>query len=102
MSFFKNDIPKFYIKEGFRDYVSNSLQYPISAAKNGITGKVYVQFEVDVTGEINNVKSIKNADDDLKREAVRVIETSPNWIPGFVDNIPCNVSYTFPITFLLR
>lgn len=101
IGFFKKDMPTFYNKKNdeFRYYVAKSLKYPATALMNNVKGKVFVQFDINETGKVINVKSVYKADEELKNEAIRVIETSPNWIPGFIDYIPCNVRYTFPITF---
>ncbi len=101
---FKQDMPKFYTndQDGFRTFISNSLEYPATALQSGTMGRVYTQFVVDITGTISNIKVINSNNDDFKKEAIRVLKTSPNWIPGFHDNIPCNVSYIFPITFIMK
>jgi antitoxin component YwqK of YwqJK toxin-antitoxin module len=100
----KQEMPKFCTNgnNGFREYVSAIMQYPASALEKKIKGQVLVQFDVDLTGAIINVKAINKANADLINEAERVVKLSPNWIPGFEDNIPCFVRYTFPITFGLR
>ena len=38
----------------------------------------------------------------LKKEAHRVVLTSPQWEPGKVDGKPVAVMYTFPINFVLQ
>lgn len=104
ISIFNIDRPKFQgiNVDRFRSYISSSLRYPENAAKAGIMGRVYTQFDVDQTGKIINVKLINDLFEELNNEAIRVVEESPNWIPGFIDNIPFNVRFTFPIVFVLR
>jgi TonB family protein len=103
-SIFKQTLPKFLSNEAneFRVFIGKSLKYPESAAEKGITGRVMIQFDIDETGNLLNIKPLNSIFDDLRKEALRVMETSPNWIPGFEENIPCKVRFTFPITFDLQ
>ena len=38
----------------------------------------------------------------LKKEAIRVVTSSPDWEPGKVDGKPVDVMFTFPINFVLQ
>jgi TonB family protein len=85
----------------FRNYIGQNLRYPEAAAKNGIKGKVFVQFIVETDGSVSNVKIVKGAHPLLDKEAKRVIESSPKWQPGKQRGQPVRVSFTFPIIFEL-
>jgi len=89
-------------KNDFKNHVQQHLQYPLLAEDVWIRGTVYTQFDVDVTGKLINIKSLNKPHQELIDEAFRVLETSPPWIPGFLDNIPHETIYTFPITFILE
>ncbi|MBO5707756.1 MAG: energy transducer TonB, partial [Bacteroidales bacterium] len=39
---------------------------------------------------------------DIDREALRVINSSPQWTPGKQRDRAVAVSYTFPVIFMLR
>lgn len=47
-------------------------------------------------------QKLKKLDKLLDEEALRVIKSSPLWIPGFNDQLPVDVLFTFPIVFQLR
>ena len=45
---------------GFREYIIKNMKYPKEAKKNKEQGKVFVQFSVDTTGTVSDVKIIKS------------------------------------------
>ncbi len=98
------DMPKF--KGGdmneFRMWVAKNLRYPEIAAENGISGRVFVQFAVGSDGKVCDVKVVRGVDDALDKEAVRVIESSPNWSAGKQRGRPVKVQFTFPVVFVLQ
>ncbi|UCH14513.1 MAG: energy transducer TonB [Bacteroidales bacterium] len=85
--------------EAFKEYVQKNLQYPENARKSGIEGKVFVKFVVDTTGKVVNTEIINSVDSLLNKEALRVINSSPLWIPGKQDRQPVKVSYIIPVIF---
>ncbi|MCK8623756.1 M56 family metallopeptidase [Prevotella sp. E13-27] len=83
-------------------YLSANVKYPVEASKNGIQGRVIVQFVVEKDGTISNVKVVNNADEQLKEEAIRVVKTMPKWVPGKQNGKEVRVKYTLPVTFRLN
>ena len=97
-------MPTFNGKEaslGFREYVGANLKYPEEAAKKGIQGTVYVQFIVEASGEVSNVKVLRGTNPSLDQEAIRIVKNSPRWTPGKQRGKNVRVSFTFPIKFKL-
>jgi protein TonB len=86
----------------FRKYISQNLNYPEIAAINGVCGKVYVQFVVNDKGKVINAVVLNPFDPALDKEALRVINSSPLWIPGKQRQKPVKVIFTFPINFVLK
>ena len=86
----------------FRKYIAENLEYPEKAAINGIAGKVIIQFVVNSSGEVTDVTVVRGVDPSLDQEAVRVVESSPDWTPGKQKGKKVSVVYTFPITFALK
>lgn len=82
-------------------YLSNNIHYPTIAAENGIQGRVTVQFVVKRDGSVGEVKVVRGKDPDLDKEAVRVVKTLPNFIPGKMNGQPVNVWFTLPVNFRL-
>ena len=83
-------------------YFSNNIKYPTMAMENNIQGRVVVQFVVTKSGKIGEVKVVRSKDPDLDKEAVRVVKSLPNFIPGKMNGQAVNVWYTLPITFKLQ
>ena len=83
-------------------YISKNLKYPPVAMENNIQGRVTIQFVVTKTGKIGEVKVARGKDPDLDKEAVRVVKSLPDFIPGKMNGQAVNVWYTVPITFKLQ
>ncbi len=86
----------------FRNYCMDNLIYPEEAKKQGIEGTVYVQFVVNKTGDVTNVKIMRGAGPLLDAETIRVVKSSPQWIPGKHKGHEVKVAFTFPIKFNLN
>lgn len=86
----------------FRYFISAALKYPPQAQKQGVNGKIYTDFIIDDTGELRDIKIAEGTNVYLEAEALRVLNLSPYWVPGFQDQIPVRVHFTFPIIFKLR
>ena len=93
-------------------YVNRNIIYPKNALDNNIQGIVMVQFVVKKDGSIGEVKVASGVNEDLDKEAVRIIKSisEPNILgerkilfsPGSnVVGEPINVWYTLPIKFKL-
>jgi len=102
--FIVEKMPRFNGKDNdeFRKYIGEHLQYPEIAAQNGITGTVYIQFVVNKYGQVTDLEVVRGVDPALDNEALRVIASSPKWIPGKQRGKPVNVCFTFPIRFILH
>lgn len=88
--------------QAFYEYVGKSLNYPKKARKKKIQGKVVVQFVIDKNGEIIDVEVIKSLHPLLDAEAVRVIQSSPKWIPATHEGKKVKIRMTMPINFTLH
>lgn len=80
-------------------WLGNNIKYPEEAKKEGVRGKVIVDFVITKTGKTDKVRVVRGLHPALDEEAVRVIKAMPAWAPGKQNGRPVNVSYTLPITF---
>ena len=87
---------------GLMRYLQENIKYPPEAAKNNIEGRVIVQFIIDKTGEVGDVKVVRPISEELDAEAVRVVKTLPKFEPGRQDGEAVSVWYTLPIVFKLQ
>ena len=85
-----------------RQFMANSVRYPVQAQEKGIQGKVFVSFVVDKKGSVKDVKIARGADPLLDAEALRVVNSFPHWIPGKEKGKKVAVQYTVPINFRLQ
>lgn len=83
----------------FAVWVGQNIVYPEIAAKNGVKGRVVLQFVIEKDGSVTEVEVLRGVDPALDAEAVRVVSMSPKWNPGKVDGQPVRVSFTFPLLF---
>lgn len=84
------------------EYLTRNLKYPVLAKSTGIQGKVFVQFVVDKKGKIKDAKVIQGINTLLDKEALRVVESMPDWTPGRQHGKPVSVIYNLPISFKLK
>lgn len=70
------------------------LKYPPEAVRDGIQGRVLVDFVIDERGKVTDVRVSRGVDPDLDDEAVRVISASPDWKPARVrgQKVKCELS----------
>ena len=83
-------------------YIASHIKYPTMAAENNIQGRVVVKFVVGKDGRVGEVVVVRGKDPDLDKEAVRVVKTLPNFIPGKMNGQAVSVWYTLPINFKLQ
>ena len=83
-------------------FLQRNIQYHANAAKNEVEGRVILQFVVEKDGQIGDVKVVRSVDPELDAEAMRVVKSMPNFIPGRQDGKPVAVFYTIPISFKLQ
>jgi len=82
-------------------FEEQNINYPETARRDHIEGKVLVSFVVDRTGVIRNVIIKQGVRDDLDYEAMRVVKMMPKWKPGEIKGVPVSVKFTLPINFRL-
>ena len=84
-----------------QNYISKNIVYPFEAKVNNVQGTVYVQFAVDTSGRVTDVKVLRKVADDLDAEALRVVRNMPQWQPGEFQGEKVSIYYTVPIHFQL-
>jgi TonB family protein len=86
----------------FRNWVFQNIVYPKKAQKNGIQGRVLVQFVIDTQGTITEINVLQTPDNSLSDEVVRILKSSPKWTPGIQDGKAVRVKYTLPVDFRIE
>jgi periplasmic protein TonB len=97
------DMPYFEGGEaGLMRHIGNKMRYPRKAVLEQIEGVVVVQFIVDRSGKITDATVLKGLGYGTDEEALRVINSLPNWTPGRQNGKPVAVRFTLPIRFNLQ
>lgn len=89
-------------KDFLQKWVYQYLKYPAEAVRDGVQGKVMVDFVIEKDGKISDVRVVKGVSDELDAEAVRVVSASPKWKPGRVNGNRVRASLTIPVEFKLE
>lgn len=96
------DMPEFKGGEkALLKYIAEHVVYPEIAKENDIQGTVYVKFVVNEKGKVTNVGLLRGVDPLLDKEAIKVIESLPDWKPGKQSGKNVKVSMQVPIKFQL-
>lgn len=88
--------------EAFYSFLAKELNYPKTARKMGIEGKVFVSFIVNKDGQLTDIEIIKGIGAGCDLEAERVMKNSPKWKPGKQRGRPVRVKMVVPIIFSLK
>ena len=83
-------------------YLSKNINYPEDCKKEGVQGRVIVQFVVDKDGSIKDPTIARGVHPSLDKEALRVLSSMPNWKPGKQKGEAVKVRYTIPVMFKLQ
>lgn len=83
-------------------FLSRNIKYPSDAQNKGVQGRVVVQFVVNTDGKIEDAHVVRSVQSELDKEALRVINSMPNWKPGKQKGEVVRVKYTVPIAFRLK
>lgn len=81
--------------EKFQIFVNEHFNY------NKVTkpGKMVASFTVDVDGKIKNIKMTEFIDTESAMEMIRVLNSSPKWIPAKRAGKPVSIEIKYPMVF---
>ena len=82
----------------FYKFIGANFVKTKEAVINKISGKIVVQFVIERDGKIVDPKILKSLGYGLDEEAMRVVTSYENWIPGQQRGVPVRVLYSIPIT----
>ena len=82
-------------------FLQQNLIYPDSAIAAGIQGTVYISFVVNESGKIEDAKVERGIGGGCDEEALQLVKSMPDWIPGEQRRKPVNVQFVMPIEFKL-
>jgi len=85
-------------------FINQNLIYPKELVETDFNGRIFVQFIVTKTGDIENVNIAKGVDEKngLNQEAIRIVKQMPKWKPGINKGKEVNVKMVIPININLN
>lgn len=84
-------------------YILKNYKYPVITNKNTLSGtKIIVSFTIDPLGKVTNSKIVKGINEELNTEALRVINSMPNWIPATSKGKAVSYPLTLPIQLEIK
>ncbi len=89
-------------KAALMQWIGTNLRYPVSAQEKGVQGKVVVKFVIEKDGSITNPTVVRSVNQDLDKEAIRIVHMMPKWVPAKIDGNVVRSYCTLPIGFRLR
>ena len=88
--------------QALMSFLAKNIVYPAIAKENNIQGKVICSFVVNKLGHIENVKVERGIGGGCNEEALRVLKSMPDWIPGKQNGQPVSVRFYVPVNFILK
>ncbi|MCD4677151.1 MAG: TonB family protein [Desulfobacula sp.] len=89
-------------EEALQAFLSENLRYPVEAREAEVSGKVFISFLISKKGKVKNVEVLRGIGYGCDKEAIRVVEEMPRWIPGRQRGKAVSVQFVLPIEFKLR
>lgn len=83
-------------------WLGEHIKYPAICQEQGIQGRVFVSFVVNKDGSIVDVKVMRSPDDNLSKEAERVVKQMPKWKPARQGNKTVRSRFNLPVMFRLN
>jgi periplasmic protein TonB len=101
--FFVEEMPMFPGgTEALLRYIAENTSYPSLAEENRIQGRVFLRFVVTSSGKVSRVEVLKGVDPLLDEEAMRVINTLPDFRPGKQNGVAVPVWFSVPVLFKIN
>lgn len=81
-------------------FIYSKLRYPKESKSNGIQGDVSLRFLIDKEGKVSNIEVMEGINEELDKEAVRVISLLPSFTPAKdEDGTPVDIYWNMDIKF---
>lgn len=83
------------------EWISQHLVYPPTAIDKKLQGRVIIRFFIEADGTVGAAEVTRGIDEELDKEALRVVKTLPRFNPARIDGKAVGYWFTLPITFRL-
>ena len=107
VSYHDCDIPPMFLNSTdpgkfLKEWVYKYIKYPEAAIRDGVQGRVMVDFIIDKDGKVTDVRVLRSVSEELDAAAVKVVSASPKWKPGRMNGNKVRTSMTIPVEFRLE
>ncbi len=85
-----------------QSYFNRKQHYPMNALLKGVQGSVLISFIVNKQGGVEMAKVAEGVDPELDWEAVRLVNTMPQWQPGYYRGKPIACMVIMPVDFRIK
>ena len=89
--------------EAYNLFIRREMHYPEPERTKLIQGHVYLKFEVNEKGEIENVRLVNGVagGPNLAKEALRLVSKMPTWLPATLEGRPVKAEHYISVNFKL-
>jgi len=84
-------------QQAIMKFLVENIRIPVEYNEVNWRGRVILQFVVNTDGSITDIQVIRGVSPLWDKEAIRVIELMPNWIPGEHNGKKVRVKQILPI-----
>lgn len=88
-------------KGDLKQFIQGNIQYPATALRDSVAGRVIVGFLIDTLGITKNHKVLKGIRNDLDTEALRIARLIKFDSPAMQYHKVIRVEYQVPVDFIL-
>ena len=86
-------------RDGLIKYLLDSMQYPLIAKQGRVESVQFIKMIVEKSGQLSNIQISHPVSPYFDAEAIRLVESMPNWRPGIKHGKPVRVAVRVPIRF---
>ncbi len=87
-------------EKAMMEFIKNNVKYPIAAKNAGITGTVYIEFEVGIDGTISKAVVTRGISTELDAAALEVVRRLGKFNPATNGGKPVAVKMVLPVRFI--
>ena len=88
--------------QALMEFIRTNLRYPVPCVEDSIEGRVTLSFVIERDGSVTEISKLRSPNEDLTKEAIRVVSAMPKWSPGKQRGEAVRVRYVLPVTFRLK
>jgi tetratricopeptide (TPR) repeat protein len=89
--------------ENFYEHILTEIDNStIRKQSKGINQRVFIVFVVNADGRVINGRLLESIKPEIDNEFIRIVESSPRWIPAEKNGVPVAARFVLPITIKMR